>query len=80
MRRKTIQLGGQEMEVLELDFNVRSEQWNEYDLLDGGRVRIKTTPLKIARVLDENGKPAYTPEGDPNIIVNHTTHVVCLEE
>jgi len=77
--RMTIKVGSQEIHVIELDFRVSKEDWNEYDLLDGGRVRLKTTPFRIFRVLDDEGKPAYTDDGDPNIIVRHNTQIVAIE-
>jgi hypothetical protein len=80
MRKRRLQFDGKDVEVLDLDFEVQTEEWNVYKLLDGGTVRVKTTPLRIMRVLDDQGKPAYTVEGDPNIVVNHATHVVCREE
>ena len=79
MRRRKIQLGDKTVEALELDFEVKTEQWSEYQLLDGGIVRMKTTPLRICRVLDENGNPAVTAEGDPHLLVNHNTQVVVKE-
>lgn len=66
---------GEECDAIELDFEIR----DEYKLLDGGRVRLKTSVLRMFRVLDANGNPAYTPEGDPFILVRHNTQVVTTE-
>ena len=48
-----------------LDFEVANEQWNTYRLLDGGTVRMKTTPRIIYRRLDSDGNPAYDSDGSP---------------
>lgn len=70
---------GEECDAVELDFEIQNEQWDEYKLLDGGRVRLKTSALRMFRVLDAHGNPAYTPEGDPFILVRHNTQVVITE-
>ena len=74
-RKIKIPLGDQEVEAIEQDFKVKQEEWNEYELADGGRIRVKTTVLKILRVLDSNGKPAFTPQGDPMVIVQHKSDI-----
>lgn len=79
MRRRQVRVNGETLEGLDLDFEIKREEWNEYRLLDGGTVRIKTTPLRIVRVLDKDGKPAYTADGDPHIAVSHNTQVVSSE-
>lgn len=70
---------GEERDAVELDFEIQNEQWDEYRLLDGGRVRMKTSAQRMFRVLDEHGNPAYTPEGDPFILVRHNTLIVAME-
>ena len=76
MARRQISADGQEFDVVEVDFEVAEEQWNRYKLLDGGEVRLKTAPLRMYRVLDASGKPAVDADGDPAIIVNHSTQVI----
>jgi hypothetical protein len=70
-----IRLGEQEVDAIELDFSIKREEWNEYELADGGRVRIKTSVAKIFRVLDSNGKPAFLPDGDPAVVVRHNSEI-----
>ena len=81
IRRTTkIQIeNGEELDAIELDFETHKEEWDEYRLLDGGRVRLKTSALKIFRILDPDGNPAYTPDGDPFILVRHSTQIVSTE-
>jgi hypothetical protein len=79
MRTKKIPLGGEEHEGIELDFTVVREEWNEYDLADGGRVRVKTSVQRILRILDAEGKPARTAEDEPFIVVQSVNQVVSRE-
>ena len=79
MRRRQIRIEGSMTDVLELDFEVANEQWNTYRLLDGGTLRMKTTPRIIYRRLDSDGKPEYDSDGSPSVIVNHTTEIVASE-
>lgn len=79
-RTTKVQLpNGEERDALELDFEIGNEQWNEYKLLDGGRIRLKTTALKIFRVLDNDGKPAYASDGEPLMFIRHNTQVVATD-
>jgi len=65
--------------VSEEEFKVVREEWNEYELLDGGRIRTKNSVQKIYRVLDADGKPALTPEGDPQVVISSTNQVTASE-
>ncbi len=56
------------------------EDWNEYKLLDGGRVRIKTTGARIFRVVDENGNQQYNDQGEPELVVRHKSDIVASIE
>jgi len=71
-----IKLPEGDYDVMEMEFSIRREDWNDYEFADGGRVRLRTTVLKIFRVLDEHGEPARTADGDPWYIVRHKTDVV----
>ncbi|MCY4578579.1 MAG: hypothetical protein OXD31_05975 [Chloroflexi bacterium] len=78
MSRKTkIRLpDGSERDALEMDFAIRNEEWNEYSLDDGTTVRLRTFAVRIFRVLDDEGNPAYTAEGEPELFVRHNTTVI----
>lgn len=81
MGRKTqIRVGDVMVDVTDEDFEIVTEPWNEYRLLDGGRVRVKTTIHKIYRVLDANGKQKISPDGDPEVLVRHNAQIVATEE
>ena len=71
----TIRVGEQDLSVREVPFETVREEWNEYALADGTRVRIKVTPVKFFRVLDEGGNPAFSSSGDPHIIVRHSIQI-----
>ena len=81
MGRKTqIRVGGNLLDVLYEEFEIAKEEWNEYKLLDGGVIRVKTTVQRIFRVLDEQGKPKVGEDGDPEVIVKHNTQVVSIDK
>ena len=74
-----VKAGEHEFDAIEVQFEIGQENWNEYKLLDGGVVRVKTSVGKIFRVVDSDGKPTVTPEGDPHVIVRHKTEVVASD-
>ena len=74
-----INSGGPNSRGIELDFEVKQEEWNEYSLLDGGTVRLKTTLLNLYHVVDENDKPKYGDDGKPMIAARHRSDVVTRE-
>ena len=48
-RKTQIRVGDVMVDVTDEDFEIVTEPWNDYRLLDGGRVRAKTTVQKIPR-------------------------------
>jgi hypothetical protein len=74
---KTIPLpDGSQVKAQEVEFKLQHEDWSVYTLPDGTTVKLKTTVLKILQVLDNDGKPARTVEGDPFLSVTHRTDVI----
>ena len=71
-----INIGGQDFDAIEQQFEIGKEEWSEYKLFDGGVIRLKTTVQKIFRVVDANGNPAFTADGDPHVVVRHQTQIV----
>jgi len=55
---------GQEVDATEVDFQIRKEDWNEYQLMDGSVIKMKLVVGSIFRVPGE-----YDAEGDPIYIV-----------
>lgn len=61
-RNTTINYKGKEREAVEVDFKIIREDWNEYHLDDGTRIRIKPVASLIIRVpneFDNDGNPVY---------------------
>lgn len=78
-KKLRISVNGQEVDAVEVEFSIKHEDWNEYELADGGRVRAKLSAQRILRVLDADGKPAISAEGDPLIVVQSQNQVVASE-
>ena len=77
---RTMEVGGQTKNVREETFRATKEEWDEYTLGNGDRVRIKLVVHKIYRVLDAQGNPAFTADGDPEIVVRHQAQVTASSE
>jgi len=51
-----------EIEGVEVDFKTVKEDWNEYDLDDGTRIKLKSVASNIVRLpneFDNEGNPVY---------------------
>ena len=64
---------GRPLRGYEVDYKTLDEPWAEY-LLEPSKdkVRIKHALLKIYRLVNDDGTPAFTNSGDPEIYVNGT--------
>lgn len=71
-----VNIGGVEYDAVEVGFEIRKEDWAEYEVADGGRVRLKTTVSRIAKVVDAGGNPVPDPQGRLTYFVEHNTQVV----
>lgn len=58
------------------DFEVIKEEWNEYTLEDGTNLRVKTVLVRALQLIDDDGQPRRTPDGDPEIFINTSITVV----
>lgn len=63
----------------ELDFDIVKEDWNEYQLADGGYLKFKAVVQRVFWVLDSSGNRTYTREGDPYLVVRSNNQVVASE-
>ena len=70
-----VNLNGEEHFAIEQTFTIDTEEWNEYVLADGGRVRMKTTPIKIFKLVDSEGQPLYDGNEELQVLVRHTTTI-----
>ncbi len=60
--RMKVEYQGKAVEALEVEFLVRKEDWNEYQLTDGGVLRLKavlTDVIKLEGERDPEGNPVY---------------------
>ena len=73
-----VRMGEQEMHAIEQQFEIGREEWNEYKLLDGGVVRLKTTVQRIFLIVDEDGNQLYADDGEPRVFVRHRSDVVTV--
>ena len=61
-----------------LDFRTVREDFNEYELEDGTRVKVKVVLADVRMALDEEGKPKLNPDGNPIYHFNFETKVRIL--
>jgi hypothetical protein len=75
-KKVRVPLGDRTVEGEEIAFKEIEERWNEYDLEDGTKLKIK---LVLAKVIRTN---EYNKEGDPIYVVNtqNLLHVTVPEK
>ena len=78
-RIQRLKAGGQEVFGMEQDFMITKEEWNAYELLDGGTIRLKTSIQKLYRVVDKEGQPQADANGEPLFMASHKSDVVFSE-
>ena len=57
-----INFQGREVDATEVDFQIRREDWNEYQLMDGSEMKMKlvvSTIFRIDSIYDDEGNPVY---------------------
>jgi hypothetical protein len=79
MQKRRFPIGDKEMDGIEIAFDPVKEPWSEYDLTDGGRVRIRPSVQRIFQILDEDGKPARLPDGSRLLVVQSSNELVVQE-
>ena len=72
----TGKVDGKEITAREEPFAVVKEDWNEYILESGVRVRVKASVAKLGRQLDEEGNYTENQFGDPAVLVRYALEVV----
>lgn len=60
-----------EVDATEMEFQIRKEDWNEYQLMDGTTIKMKLVVGEIFRVPDEFDK-----EGNPTYVVKSNNVLV----
>lgn len=71
-----VEINGKMYQLVEVDFEVAEENWNRYNLLDGGVIRARQSPYRISRVVDEDGNPFIGPDGRPVFYVEWSQQIV----
>lgn len=66
-----VNINGKDYDAREEEFEIFREEWSEYRLLSGGRLRLKTVVQKILQVLDEDGKALMDEQGESVMFVKH---------
>jgi len=61
---------------MEVPFEVVREDWNEYALEGGVRVRVKASDAKIGRQVDAAGNYTVNEHGEPAVLVRYALEVV----
>lgn len=75
--KRKININGQELEAVDVAFEAtKPEAWNEYQLADGGHIRIKLSVNRVLQILDSDGKPAKNPDGDRFLVVQSSNQMV----
>jgi hypothetical protein len=64
-RRELVMPDGTKYFGVEVDFEIVREDWSEYNLSDGGNLRVKNVLTRVYRLEDEAGNQVYGPDGEP---------------
>jgi hypothetical protein len=72
-------IGDKEYELREESFEIFRQEWAEYVTESGMRVRVKPEVFKIYRAYNDDGKPAFTNQGDPLVLVRNQTLITASE-
>ena len=75
MPNPKVNVNGKDYDTREEEFEIFREEWNEYRLMSGGRLRLKTVVQKIFQVIDEEGKPLIDQSGESVVFVRHNSIV-----
>lgn len=78
-QKRKFPVDGKEMDGVEIGFEPTREAWNEYELVDGGRIRIRLTVVRVFQLLDDKGQPAHNPIGERMLIVESNNQLVVQE-
>ena len=74
--KRRFPVGDKEMDGIEVAFDPVKEPWSEYELTDGGRVRIRPSVQRIFQLLEEDGKPARAPDGARLLVIQSKNELV----
>jgi len=65
LEKKTFPFKGREVPGEEIPFEAKAETWNQYELADGSRLKVKYVMLDVIRLEEysDNGDPIYMIRG-----------------
>jgi len=63
-KKVKVPLGGKMVDGIELDFDEIEEKWNEYQVKDGTKIKMKLVVTRIVKTKE------YNQEGDPVYFIN----------
>lgn len=72
----TVKVDGRDAQVNFQTYETLTEEWSEYRLKDGTKIKIKPAILRVGRILDDHGEPAVTPDGSPAVCVTSNTLIL----
>jgi hypothetical protein len=58
--------------VIEVPFTIVTEPWAEYEMMDGGRLRVRHILQRVFVVVDDTGHFEIDAQGDPIVVVRST--------
>lgn len=70
---------GKEVDAVEVDFKVRREDWNEYQLEDGTELRMRLVVGEVFHIpgeYDKEGKPVYVVKSQNLVISKSPDHLM----
>lgn len=71
-----VPFNGQMVDAIELDFQPVTEPWSEYELMDGGRLRTRSTVARVFWMVDAKGIPMRDADGQAMILLHHQEQMV----
>ena len=72
--------GDQRLSVTEVQFEVIREDWAEYKLSDGSRLRVKNVLIRVFLQVDDDGNIIYNEHGEPSVVIVGNQTIVPLSE
>ncbi len=66
-------------DAIELPFEIVKEDWCEYALADGDRVRVRNTLIRILGLIDQDGQPIRGQFGERPVVVVQGQPIVTAE-
>lgn len=81
MAIRTIKMeDGRELPAQEVPYETVVEPRSEYKLEGGITLKLRTVAIKMLRVVDDDGNPAFTDDGEPWIIARNTRQLSVSQE